>query len=94
MDFVEEDYIPFDDPLDRVVDQNIVDLFNNNKREMICPWIKNANRIEHKGLRLHTELIEFFFFIKPKQSEIEKRKKIINELVDLIKVNFIINNEF
>ena len=37
---------------------------------------------------------EFFFFIKPKQSEIEKRKKIINELVDLIKVNFIINNEF
>ena len=52
----------------------------------ITPWIRNSSKIFDFHLRLHTELIEFFCYIKPSKDQIKIRSKVTDEFKDFIKV--------
>jgi DNA polymerase sigma len=82
----EPDFIPFDDSNENFEDQRAVKLFDDHENQKINPWMKYSSKIDSFALRLHTEIIEFYDFIRPKQDEISLRNQTVSEVKEFIQV--------
>lgn len=85
------DFIPFDDleqseHEDTRQADEISKALEKYKDHLLNPWMKYSFQIDNFAMRLHVEIIEFFFYIKPKKSENAIRKTVCQKFKSTIEV--------
>ena len=60
----------------------------SNRNEQ-APWLtEHASSITNPNLRLHTELIDFYHYIRPSKQELELKRKTFNQVKSLLEEKF------
>jgi DNA polymerase sigma len=81
----EEDFLQFDSSSDET-NPKIIHLTNKDK----YPWMKSSKKVENTSIKLHIEIMEFYNYISPTEQDIQKRRKIFEDIRKIVKVFIIL----